>query len=591
MKIGALLQSLNHKKTGNIQSQTEKNKSEILLDEYKAKETTLPKEVQSIFDKYQISPSSDTVKQVDAFMKNAKGTEAEKLQTLEVALYKGIEPTEDKLLSIHEALTHDVANVKALVESPKVNAIKLPNKDLERAIAALKLPETIKNEIAQIVDKGVPLKEALLIVVESLGLDPPKTDDLTKLIRALQNVPLSATLAEEPVLMPKRSQPVVQVSVPLSEKPFEPVEKAAYHEAESNIQMDSEVVSTDQKQSQDQDDDMTKLIEDAIDRVMEHSNEVYQMLSETLNVKTFMIEVTTEATIKAKQTFEAFKKETVALLENVQKPENKADISSDLTKAVEKVNHIILKSDVTLFTDMPTEKKLLVMSSELDHALVLIKNGELVKAQKIVTSATDLLKSIKFSPSQRRVQVFAEGKLERLESTFGNGKKSVERIDIQIKNHLETHRDSKLARDVVETLRFLGLNHEMEVAESIEKNPFETYKEWNQSNIKEILLRLMKEEIENKTVSATEQNLMNLSGQQMMNDSGSEEQPFYFFNMPILEDEELGNMKIFMRGASKNHQIDWQNSELYFGISIKGAAPVGIKVKVKQRQLDIELLT
>lgn len=609
MKIGALLQSLTQTKTNAIQPGNDKTKSEILLDEYKAKDITLHKDVQSIFDKYQITPSPETVKGVNAFMKDAKGTDAEKLQAVEVALYKGIEPTEDNLLSIHEALTHDVQVVKALADTPKVNDVKLPNKEISKVIASLKLPDAIKNELMKYVSKGASLKEALVKVSEALGLALPETDDLSQVIRILQSAypQVESNVQEDE---PKRSvEPAIQLKVEnhlqdqvqvrvqnhvqdnVQDKGHDKVQEIE----QTKIQMEDQVEVREQvdlnQEIDDQETELFKFISDAVEQVMEQSNAVYQMLSESMHIKTFMVEVTTEATIKAKHTFETFKKETVALLENVQKPENKVDIQNDLTKAVEKINHIILKSDVTLFTDMPTEKKLLVMSSELDKALVLIKEGELNKAKAIVKSATDLLKSIRFSPSQRRVQVFAENKLGQLEKTVGSSKRNDERLDVQIKHHLETHRESRLARDVIETLRFLGLNHEMEVAETIDKNQHETYKEWNQSNIKEILLKLMKDEIENKTVSATEQNLMNLTGQQMMNDSGSEEQPFYFFNMPILEDEEIGNMKIFMKGASKNHQIDWQNSEMYFGISIKGAEPIGIKVKVNKQQLDIELLT
>ena len=103
-----------------------------------------------------------------------------------------------------------------------------------------------------------------------------------------------------------------------------------------------------------------------------------------------------------------------------------------------------------------------------------------------------------------------------------------------------------MAREILETLRFLGLNHEMEVAESLEGVDDETQKDWANGNVKEILLKLMKEDAKDRSVEATEQNLMNFSGQQMMNDTGNGQPPFYFFNLPIMDGEELGNMKVYM---------------------------------------------
>lgn len=614
MKIGSIIQSLVGSKThsaSEMKTSSEKSIGEAVLDDYKSKEVHLDKPLQSIFDKYQITPNAETAKQVGAFMKKASGTEAQKLEAVEVALYKGIEPTEDNLMAIHSALTHDAEVVETLIERPLMSEFKLSDQDIVKIVRTLKLPEEVKNALITKVKEGASLKDALIQIGEQFGIVIEKSDTPTDVLLKLSELHLPKLNYTEPVM----GKSVVDQSM---EKPVEMILPEQNKAIKDFVIKDAEVtktnrsVETDQLTESDQvmESDQTaetsqseldsnaldwlSMMEEAVQNVMEQSTSVLHALVDQMPVKAYLIEKATEATIKAKETFETFRKETLQLLESIQKPENKPNLAADLTKAVEKVNQIILKSDVTLFTDMHTEKKLLVMSSELDRALVLIKNGALGKAKEIVKEAAKLLGEIKMNPSQRRIQVFSQNNLDRyadvLKGEMQGYERGQERLDVHIRQQLSGNREPAMARDVLETLRFLGLNHEMEVAESLEQNRLETFKAWNQSNVKEILLKLMKEDIENRTVSGVEQNLMNMTGQQMMNDSGTKEQPFYFFNLPILEDEALGNMKVYMKGATRNHQIDWQNAELYFGVSEKGASPIGIKVKVQDRKLDIELL-
>lgn len=622
MKIGSIIQSLVGSKTqtaSEMKTSSEKSIGEAVLDDYKSKEVHLDKPLQSIFDKYQLKPNAETAKQVGAFMKRASGTEAQKLEAVEVALYKGIEPTEDNLMAIHTALTHDAEVVETLIEKPPMSEIKLSDQEIVKIVKALKLPEALKEALIAKVNEGVSLKDALIQIGEQLGIKLDNNDSSTNVLLKLSKLQFPEQVIGMPVIdqLPNKTMEsylsIVQETVMKEIGSEDTVVLDANKPAESDLVMKSDqmmksdlVTASDQvneseqmSESNQSEDDIEaakwlSTVEEAVQNVMAQSASVLQALIEPIPLKTYLVETATEATIKAKETFEAFRKETLQLLENVQKPENKTNLAADLTKAVEKINQIILKSDVTLFTDMHTEKKLLVMSSELDRALVLIKNGSLGKAMEIVKGATKLLSEVRMNPSQRRIQVFSQNNLDKVSEMLKGESRGYERtkaqLDVHIRQQLTSYREPGMARDVLETLRFLGLNHEMEVAESLDQNRLETFKVWNQSNVKEILLKLMKEDIENRTVSGVEQNLTNTTGQQMMNDSGTKEQPFYFFNIPILEDESLGNMKVYMKGATRNHQIDWQNAELYFGFSEKDASSIGIKVKIQDRRLDIELL-
>ena len=194
----------------------------------------------------------------------------------------------------------------------------------------------------------------------------------------------------------------------------------------------------------------------------------------------------------------------------------------------------------------------------------------------------------------RRVQLFTQGKLDQLEEVYEKPEKSKAKLEDYIKRQIEPYKEQGMprnARDVLEVLRFLGLNHEMEVAEGLERKTEEVKKEWAQGNVKEILLKLMKENREEKSVERTGQSLMHLNGQQMMNDSQSGKQPFHFFNMPFMDGEEIGHMKVYMKGHTNNQQIDWKNTEMYFGMQLKKHGPLGIKVKIQDQTIDLQILS
>ena len=670
MKIGAFLQSVSSGiKSNATQSKQEKSTSEVLLADYKAEPSS---SVQSVFDKYQIKPTSENMKQVSSFMSSAKGTEAEKLQTLDIALYKGIEPTRDNLMTMHQALMHDDEVVGALVEV-EIEAEPITGEVAKKVIDALKLPAHVKAALKREIDNGASLKEAVVAVartinssINSTGVNGSgdnssgvkidlQSKSIVKMIKEIEAFAASkpevlaqilkaneataglsqeaSALAVKPsnlsnqanslqaTINPSDTNQSVLNSLNLNES------NATQSEANRNqsnindsnyaqmISSDRDALSADSFEASDlietsdtsdtssadsateadmADDAILELMNEMVEALIENTGATLNTLMETMSLKTYLVETTTEATMRAKTTFETFRAETANLLKAAVAPQNEAAMAGNLSKVIEKLNQIILKSDVTLFTDMFTEKKLLVMASDLDKAQELTRQGDLTKAQNIVKSAIGLLEQIKFNPSQRRVQVFAQTKIEQLTDALEKPEKTTVRLDAHIKHQLEQTRDvqgSKMARDILETMRFLGLNHEMEVAESLENNDFENTKDWNQSSVKEILLKLMKEEVKDRPIESAGQNLMNLSGQQMMNDSGSREQPFYFFNLPIMDGEELGNMKVYMKGASKSQQMDWKNAELYFGVTLKTSGPLGIKVKIQQQKVDLQVLS
>lgn len=659
MKINSFIQNIaTGLKTNQANQSNEKSVSETLVQDYKQ---GLPKQVKSIYDKYNITASSEDVKEINHFLKNARGTNEEKLMSIDIALYKGIAPSEENLATIQQSLTHDSEVVASLTEMPSAEE-PLTKEQALTLVEHLKLPKSIKTALKEMIKADMPLERAVLKVAQLLKVDQGKrTFTLSDLKQAIEKNPQIKVLLTQGAdletiaqLIEKSNQSSSSStafggnetennsiknsmgdSVPISTaeteimassdgslKQSEGVRKASQsgrtlsdselraidtqssilhveknegtkgvdvqvHEIEEEVEIKDDVdVEVDAA--------LLEVIDEAMTALITEMSEVLSSLESDLSLKTYLVESTTEATIKAKATFENFKAEVTQLLtpDQTTVKTTPSDLSTQISTAIEKLNNLILKSEVTLYTDMFTEKKLLLMSSELDKASQMLKQGEFAKAQATVNDAVKLLKQIDFTPSIRRLQVFANQRLEQLENIIKPELRTEQKLESLIKSQIQSsgeQQGNKLSRDVLETLRFLGLNHEMEVAENLEKADFEALKERSNGNVKEILLKMMKEDTQEKTVEAAEQNLMNLTGQQMMNDQSSQDQPFYFFNFPVMDGEDLGNMKVYMKGASKNSQMDWQNSELYFGISLKETGPVGIRVKVQQSKVDIQV--
>jgi len=336
--------------------------------------------------------------------------------------------------------------------------------------------------------------------------------------------------------------------------------------------------------------DLESIIEGLTEQLLEDVSERFASLAEGLSLKTYLVETVTEATLAAKKTFETFKTDFSAVLEQAKQIPSNAAVK--LSQAMELLGKTIMRSEVTLYADMKTERSLLVMGAELEKAEAALRQGDFQKAKAVIDKTLELLGKIDFNPSRRKLQVFATNRLEQVSTQFQKSEAPLKPIDAQIKDYLTTQRElpeARLSRDILDTIRFLGLNHEAEVAEALEMEDPETLKEWNRSNVKEILLKSMKEELKERTVNASGETMMNLSGQQMMNDSDQREQPFHFFNLPIMNGEELGNMKVFMKGADKNGRIDWQNTELYFGVKLGKLGAVTLRVSIIEGSVDFKI--
>lgn len=280
--------------------------------------------------------------------------------------------------------------------------------------------------------------------------------------------------------------------------------------------------------------------------------------SALLDVRRYEVTKLTDMTISATSEFREFQMDVERVLGKTSPASVKA--------AIDLLNRAVNKSSFALLADMRTEKTLLLALSKLDQAGEALRNRQFDLAERMVRQVAKEIGEIVFKPSVRRIQAIGEYDmrsnlrlLEKRSVTMG------EKLSDALSLFSETR-----GRDVLELLRFTGINHEIEVLENTAAK----------SDI-----RNLKELFENTAYAS------DMSGGQMLNDSGDgRKREFYVFDLPMRIDEEIEGLKVFVNGRSENNAIDWKNAELYFGLKAKDEEKIGMKFSIRGGGLSVEVM-
>lgn len=622
MKITSLLQGITPLKyEGKGSNKQEQNAVTV------GKETPLT-EIRALFRKHN-APLDDTkLKEIDSFFNEAEGSKEDKLKTLDMALEKGVSVDQKNLEEIHMALKSQSTDLVLTVEEKQVEELSSTGSPREVAamVKHLKLPEEVKLLILEKLESGMPLKEALSTMIQSLkGLVSGEMKMISEkaslgdLIKTLQ---LMVSKLDPKVLMAwaKGESLVVFESEMGSQKDSENHQKVSspqvtlsedFFKGDSNAfenriskekndfsvsekrEIGDEITSLDgdfQNSESDLDIEATEQkIEMAITQLMEHLDEMVGLVSQSLDIKVYLVEETTKATLEAKATFVAFQKSFDQLLE-VKPPQ---EMKENLDKAIATLDKLLLKTTVAIFGDMHMERDLLKASAKLDLAKNAFKMGDVAQAKTILAEVKTSVSKINFNPSMTRIEAFATSKIDKLQQAFDPRPLELDKWAVkQIQFH-QNEMQVKSSKDVMETLRFMGLSHEVELAETLEGKTPQKNSELFHANIKEILLKLMKDETDSRVIEKTENHLMNLAGQQSMTQQdGQNKRAFHFFNFPVEKaDGAIGDMKVFLQSDKNGAKMDAQNASLYFVVQIKDHGEVGIRLKVTAGKCDMTLLS
>lgn len=259
-----------------------------------------------------------------------------------------------------------------------------------------------------------------------------------------------------------------------------------------------------------------------------------------------------------------------------------------IENTIDLLDKAILKSDITMLTDMETEKELMQASSQLAEARKHLAKGQNSDAIAVLQEVKAKLETLNWRPSNVRVQHFLTGNSMFMEDTPSIHHLAGKMADLA--THFQQHEPS--ARNMYEFMRSLGLNHESEVAQALSAGKDGSVPADLEQNMKAALLHLAKTEAEqgpgHTAHTQVEQALNNLTGQQLLSksESGSNLQSM-FFNLPLMLGGKLQNVKLFLNSKNEGQKVDWENCSLYFMIETRKLGPTGILLSAVDRNLSI----
>lgn len=548
---------------------------------------------------------------INQFMKNTEGTFEEKLQAIDMTAQKGIDLTEKNLTDVHTAL-NDAENASEAMET-LTDTQKNPRAAERKLVANSELPKELKDQITALLDKGVPLKEAVLKVSkDSMNADFKLEDGIIKMTQNgestyitvqefLKNMEQSIKEAESEFRnsVGNADSEGKTLLDYLTEAEKERAASTSKTEADSPAMMEvprKEAVglSKDDGEQNGMEVENDEFINDALESVVDalsglkdqliEENEAYEniihLLETNLEFKTFMVKEVTEKIAEVKDTFKAFQKElsaSLSMIEDGAQQMNAKDLEQLVGKAIDKLDNILLKSDITLYTDMKTEKELLLFSSDLAEARNLMSQGNIKEAMKIVSHVKTQLNNVIFNPADVKIQSFATERAMQLmdDATLGG------KLSFKPSGELSS-------RNVLEFFRNMGLNHEYEASETLLSSKGDKEKYFRDENIKEVLYKLLKEEDSKDAIKGIEKSLSNLNGQQLLNkQDGKNSQQTMFFNIPFGSQDQIKNMKLFVNSRKNGDKIDWENCSMYFVMDLKNYGTTGIRVEAKEKNLSI----
>lgn len=636
---------LTYKLTKQASTPQKQQAAESALGQMGIAATDSMKKAYSIYAQSGINPTAADMKATSEFLSKAKGTDASKLETVAVASLKGVAITEENLSAVHSAL-NDTANETMTIEglspelkeqvapealkSIKLKIDQLPPAVRQRLLQTLttfgmsseaaqnalaemtggsadaylalkailpeqvmaKLEESLQIEsLKQMLDKSIALsnaispqgKEGLKTLEDMAGelihMKLPDEATLKAWLNQLGQEKLQNVMA---VLMDKAEKVVESSTFGLEPKPTS-------EQTEKTVSKESVALSEPDKTEDAE--TFFNTLESWLDESIALMSSGYG--SETVlnalssDIKRFIVTETTVEMVKAKAEFDTFKAKGLEQLNQVIESNPKA-LAQVVTKVAEKLDHLIMHTDLSLYTDMKTERKLMGLSSDL-QAIASEAQGQPEKALNDLKQLTKRLEALVFNPTKEKVVLKLNEKAEK-------------RIDLQLKldqprAEVSDFSSPKLnpngsAKGVLDLLRQLGLNREPELMDelfSMQKELLGRTEE-KKETFKELLMQLSKsdEGEDEKLIKAVEKGIAHLTGQQLLNRPETQnESQNMFFNIPL--EGQNQEMKLFVKARKSSNRMDWENCSLYVLVDLKQYGETGIRVNVSSKQLSVTI--
>lgn len=360
------------------------------------------------------------------------------------------------------------------------------------------------------------------------------------------------------------------------------------NDVENKFKSESESLKVDKSKAE----EIDKKLDNPSNQVSDSDNilaspEIKEILNPLdIGTKDFIVTTITEKMKKVEKDFASMKRDLSTtinsikqLAESTRQPIHR-HTKETLEKAIAKFDKMLNKSELLLYTDMKTERKLIGFSSDLAKAQKFLQQGQNSEAAKILGSVQKELDKMVFKPSTSKAMHMVIAQREVLKRQ--NLKSLVERELIYDVTKNAISKPS--SKNVFELIRSNGLNYDSDIASGLASDDPELIKQAEET-LKGALLKWSE-----KDSSSVSQAIDQTTGQQLLSkaDNNSNQQMMYF-SLPIQLSEEQGKLKVFLNSRRNGDRIDWENTNLYFLINTPRLGETGILVEIKNRNLKLTL--
>lgn len=563
----------------------------------------------SILRKNGINVSKENISEINKFLNSNEGNIEKKLQVIDIVSSKGIDITEKNLSSVYSTLNEVDNKNDMILQLTKLDLDEKKLENLDEKIKKMNLPDSIKRLLLQKIKQGKNLKEAFIdIAKQEFDIDVSgekilfvnNKGEKVKLLNFDEFIKVFKRLIFLKEYGSYEEFNFSKLDLISNSTSLDSFLKTSEKFIFSNLEFENEFVRIDDldKRTEEYDLDKNKEkiekkdfdafasereINEYVLGKLENVEEFLDNLIEGLDInvqeksdiKFFIKKEITEKIINIKQEFNEFKKESIENLNKIisANPKQKNEI---LNKTIEKLDKLIMKSDINLYTSMKTERNLIKFSSELQNAREYLSKGEINKAINIVKNVKKGLENIVFDPSKKRMEVHIENRINSV-------------LDLNSKVQFNF---DKGARGVLENLRNLGVNHEFEISEKLyyKKEIFDKFEV--KDNLKLALLKIMEEKnLNNKIVEAASKTLNDLNGQQLLNNNSKDNlKELMVFNIPVNFNKKNEDLKIIINSNKNSGKIDWRNSSIYFVLNLKKYGETGVKIDINSKNINITVI-
>lgn len=540
-----------------------------------------------------IQVDAEGLQQIRLFWQQTAGTPSEKLDAVQALLNKGLEPTVKQLTAVHEALHGQPLSDQLTRLINRLSAAQTGRTGESNSLSEQAIASSIQKS-------GVEQLVALLR--KQISGEPLTTDERTKLEAGLKSL-LSGSFAtgQSEALGQFAAQVTEIMSEGKQEKAIAPAVKPVQHSDgtiadTSNVHAsDDETVLLDQleKALSQENGKATERLNQALDEAESWLSSSYAAGSAIDNgaqaAKAFLVTEITKRLSSAADQFRTLKRDVTKQLGHAIEIVNRSPVNPlpqvkpMLESAIDTLDRAILKSDITMLTDMSMEKKLMKASTQLADARKLLANGNSQEAAKVLEQVKSTLEAMNWKPTDTKVKYMLANEASYRKDTGLEHKLPQEAEGLRSAAQQTNHS----ARDVFEVLRKVGLNYDSELAQALTAGGEEHRAAVR--NVKGALMQLASEG-NVPTGHPVEQALQSVTGQQLLskNEASSSTQSAYF-QLPLPTGDESNSMKVFIQSRKNGEKMDWENCSLYFLMDTPKMGETGIQISVTDRRLSLTI--